>query len=109
MQEASLDLVAIGEFVWRVFEPEEGIYDFELFDEAIQVLGDHDIDVMLCTPTAAMPAWVQQKVPDVNVAVRLHQSRAPVAHATGWGRALSCHHRTSWRCDSARSEEILNP
>jgi beta-galactosidase len=67
MQEAGFDLVRIGEFAWRVFEPQEGVYDFELFDEAIRVLGDHGIKVMLCTPTAAMPAWVEQKAPDVNV------------------------------------------
>ncbi|GAB4523070.1 MAG: beta-galactosidase [Anaerolineae bacterium] len=67
MRDAGFDVVRIGEFAWRVFEPEEGVYDFSLFDEAIQVLADHGINVILCTPTAAMPAWVEQKYPEVNV------------------------------------------
>ncbi|MBN1580178.1 MAG: beta-galactosidase [Anaerolineae bacterium] len=67
MQEAHFDIVRVGEFAWRVFEPQEGVYDFDLFDRAIETLGRYGIKVMLCTPTAAMPAWVQQAYPEVNV------------------------------------------
>jgi len=67
MRDAGMDIVRIGEFAWRVFEPEEGNFDFDLFDDAIEVLGRYGIRVMLCTPTAAMPAWVQRNYPDVNV------------------------------------------
>jgi beta-galactosidase len=67
MREAGFDIVRIGEFAWRIFEPEEDIYDFELFDDAIKVLGDHGIQIVLCTPTAAIPAWVEHKYPYVNV------------------------------------------
>jgi beta-galactosidase len=67
MQEAGFDVVRIGEFAWRTFEPAEGVYNFELFDSAVRLLSEHGIKVILCTPTAAMPAWVQQKYPDVNV------------------------------------------
>jgi beta-galactosidase len=67
MKAAGFDIVRIGEFAWRSFEPEEGVYDFELFDAAIKVLGEHGIKVMLCTPTGATPAWVEQRYPEVNV------------------------------------------
>ena len=67
MKEAGFDLVRIGEFAWRTFEPEEGVYDFALFDAAIQTLAEQGVQVMLCTPTAAAPAWVEQKYPEVNV------------------------------------------
>ena len=67
MREAHFDVVRIGEFAWRTFEPEEGQFDFELFDAAIETLGAQGIQVILCTPTAAMPAWVEARYPDVNV------------------------------------------
>jgi len=67
MRKAGFDIVRIGEFAWRVLEPEEGRYDFELFDAAIATLAKEGVRVMLCTPTAAMPAWVEQRYPDVNV------------------------------------------
>ena len=67
MQRAHFDVVRIGEFAWRTFEPEEGQFDFELFDAAIETLGQYGIQVILCTPTASMPAWVQARHPDVNV------------------------------------------
>lgn len=66
MQEAGFDIIRIGEFAWRIFEPEEGIYDFELFDSAIKLFSDHGIQTVLCTPTAAIPAWVEARYPQVN-------------------------------------------
>lgn len=76
MQEAGFDTVRIGEFAWRVFEPEEGTYDFALFDEAIEVLGQHGIQVVLCTPTASVPAWVETHYPEVNVINAAGQRRS---------------------------------
>ena len=67
MKEAGFDVARIGEFAWRTFEPEEGQYEFGLFDAAIELLGEYGIQVVLCTPTAAMPAWVQARYPEVNI------------------------------------------
>jgi beta-galactosidase len=66
MREAGFNVVRIGEFAWKVFEPQEGRYDFALFDEAIHVLRDNGISVVLGTPTAAAPAWVEKKYPLTN-------------------------------------------
>ena len=66
MREAGFNVVRIGEFAWKTFEPEEGRYDFAVFDEAIKVLRDHGIGVVLGTPTAAAPAWVEKKYPETN-------------------------------------------
>ena len=76
MQAAGMNIVRVGEFAWRIFEPEEGVYRFELFDQAIELLGQHGIRTMMCTPTAAMPAWVQQSYPQVNATLPGGQRRS---------------------------------
>lgn len=96
MQAAGFDVVRIGEFAWRVFEPEEGVYDFELFDAAIEVLAAHGIKVVMCTPTAAMPAWVQTTYPEVNALLPTGQRR------TWGGRKNWCYTNPTMRQLSQR-------
>ncbi len=61
MQEGGFNTVRMGEFCWKLFEPEEGKYDFSLLDEAIAVLEKRGIGVILGTPTAAPPKWLVNK------------------------------------------------
>lgn len=65
MAEAGVEVVRMGEFAWSVFEPEEGRFDFTLFDEAIAVLGVHGISTILCTPTATPPRWLTHRHPEI--------------------------------------------
>lgn len=65
MKEAGINLVRIAEFGWSTIEPEEGSYDFSLYDEIIDLLAQHDIEVVLGTPTATPPAWLIEKHPDI--------------------------------------------
>lgn len=65
MQEAGFNVVRLAEFAWIFLEPEEGRFTFDLLDEAITLLGQHGISVVLGTPTAAMPAWAPRKYPEV--------------------------------------------
>ena len=64
MREAGFTIVRLAEFAWAMMEPEEGRYDFSLFDDAIAVLAKENIKVILCTPTAVMPAWLAAKYPE---------------------------------------------
>lgn len=64
MKEAGFNVVRLAEFSWVLLEPEEGRFDFAWLDEAIAVLGRHDIQVVLGTPTAVMPAWLARKYPE---------------------------------------------
>jgi beta-galactosidase len=64
MNEAGFDVVRMAEFAWAFMEPEEGRFDFSLFDEALAVLHRHGIKAILGTPTAVMPAWVKDKYPE---------------------------------------------
>src|SRR5690606_14623416 len=45
--------------------PEEGVYDFSLFDQAVDLAAANGLDVIMGTPTATPPAWLTQRYPDV--------------------------------------------
>lgn len=65
MKEAGVNCVTLGVFSWAVLEPEEGIYDFGWLEEIIDNLARADIQVILATPSGAMPHWLTQKYPEV--------------------------------------------
>lgn len=65
MAEAGIETVRMGEFAWSVIEPEEGRFDFSLFDKAIDVLAAHGIDTIFCTPTATPPRWLTHRHPEI--------------------------------------------
>lgn len=65
MREAGLSLVRIGEFAWAKIEPEEGHYQWEWLDHAIDVLANEGLQIVLCTPTATPPVWLIQAHPDI--------------------------------------------
>ncbi|MCZ7450859.1 beta-galactosidase [Agrobacterium rhizogenes] len=65
MAEAGFNAARLGEFAWHIFEPREGIFDFDLFDQAIAGLGRHEVKTILCTPTATPPRWLTVKHPEI--------------------------------------------
>lgn len=65
MDKAGFNTVRVGEFAWSTIEPREGEFHFEWLDRAIAAAARHGIKVVLGTPTAAPPAWLTQKYPDV--------------------------------------------
>ena len=66
MREMGIEVVRMGEFSWAMFEPGEGRFDFSVLDEAIGLLAAQGIDVILGTPTAAPPAWIIEKNPEIQ-------------------------------------------
>lgn len=87
MADAHWNCVRMAEFAWDLMEPEEGCYNFALFDETIQRLGEHGISTILCTPTATPPRWLTEKYPDMlrvnadGVAMQ-HGSRQHVCYSS---------------------------
>ncbi|MHB1793845.1 MAG: beta-galactosidase [Acidobacteriaceae bacterium] len=65
MQELGINTVRMGEFAWAIFEPAPGKFDFAWMDQAISIANKHGIDVVLGTPTAAIPPWLYQSDPNV--------------------------------------------
>ena len=65
MQELGINTVRMGEFAWASYEPAPGKFDFSWMDRAISIANRHGVDVILGTPTAAVPPWLYQLHPDV--------------------------------------------
>lgn len=65
MKALGLDYVRIGEFAWSRFEPEPGVYDFAWFDEALTILSEAGLKVVIGTPTATPPKWLIDRHPDI--------------------------------------------
>jgi beta-galactosidase len=76
---AGFDYVRLGEGAWGYFEPEEGAYEFDLFDRAIDLCRKHKLKVIFGTPTYCAPAWVANRYPEV---LRWNFDRTPMAHGS---------------------------
>ena len=64
MQEAGINLVRIGEFAWSTIEPKENMFKLDWLHKSIEILASHNISVLMCTPTAAPPAWLTHNYPE---------------------------------------------
>ncbi|MGW8949535.1 beta-galactosidase [Streptomyces sp. NPDC055709] len=73
MAEAGLSLIRVGESVWSTWEPEDGVFDLEWLLPVLDGAHERGIDVLLGTPTYAVPPWLQHKHPEI--AVRLRSGR----------------------------------
>ncbi|WP_417583324.1 beta-galactosidase [Pelagibacterium sp.] len=60
-----LDWVRIGEFSWARVEPAPGVFAFEWLEEAVEILGQAGLRVIMGTPTAAPPKWLVDRHPDI--------------------------------------------
>lgn len=65
MKNAGLTVVRVGESSWGLFEPQEGIFQFEWMDRVINKMHEAGIKVILGTPTYSIPAWLAYKHPEV--------------------------------------------
>lgn len=65
MTKAGLNVIRMGEFAWGLCEREEGKYDFAWMRRVMDVMHKHGLQVVLATPTAAPPAWMGQKYPEI--------------------------------------------
>ena len=65
MVECGIKVVRIAEFSWGLIEPQEGVFDFNLFDEFMQLAKKYPIKIIFCTPSATPPAWLTEKYKEV--------------------------------------------
>ena len=65
MQEAGVNFLSVGIFSWALLEPAEGHYDFGWLDEVMDNLAGIGVKVALATGTAAPPAWLTCKHPEI--------------------------------------------
>ncbi|WP_448664037.1 beta-galactosidase [Sphingomonas sp. CJ20] len=94
MKATGFNTVRVGEFAWSRMEPEEGRFDFAWLDRAIAAAKRHGMMVVIGTPSAAPPAWLTQKYPDVlrvdeNGTRASHGGRRHFSFASARYRTLS--------------------
>jgi beta-galactosidase len=65
MREAGVNLVSLGIFSWSQLEPRADEFRFDWLDRLMDLLHDHGVSVNLATPTAAPPAWLVRRSPEV--------------------------------------------
>ena len=65
MKEANCNEMTMGIFAWSTVEPEEGVFDFSVFDEMIDRVYKNGGRVILATPSGARPRWMAEKYPEV--------------------------------------------
>ena len=65
MTKAGINVVRVGEFSWGLCEPEAGQYDFLWLRRVMDIMAQHNIKVVLGTPTAAPPIWLAKKHPEI--------------------------------------------
>ncbi|OWA33712.1 beta-galactosidase [Saccharibacillus sp. O16] len=62
---AGIDIATVNVFAWALNQPNETTYNFEWLDKLIDSLHDNGTYVCLATSTAAHPAWMAKRYPDV--------------------------------------------
>jgi len=67
MGKAGITVVRIGEFAWAKMEPREGDYDFSWLHTLLNKLDRAGIRVILGTPSATPPNWVEEKDPTMRL------------------------------------------
>lgn len=68
MRKASFSVVRLGHLCWDSFEPSEGNYSFEWFDEVMDLFHEAGIAVVLDIATRPAPTWLHKKYPEIDLA-----------------------------------------
>ncbi|WP_127820154.1 beta-galactosidase, partial [Microbacterium sp. CPCC 204701] len=76
MTDAGITCIRVGESVWSTWEPRDGEFDLEWLTPVLDRARAHGIDVILGTPTYAVPPWLARTHPELAV-VRRDGSRVP--------------------------------
>ena len=65
MREAGFNTIRIAESTWSVVEPEPEKYDFSHVDRVIDAAERYGLNIIVGTPTYAVPVWLYELDPDV--------------------------------------------
>lgn len=65
MKKAGINTVRIAESTWSTCEPQEGVFDFSHVERVVDAMEEAGINVIIGTPTYAIPTWMVKSHPDV--------------------------------------------
>lgn len=79
-KKAGINIVTLPVFSWAKLQPNEDTYDFGWLDKIMDLVAENDMSTCLATSTAAQPAWMSKKYPevlpvDINGHKRTHGGR----------------------------------
>lgn len=63
---AGIDTLTVNIFSWASLQPSEDVYDFERLDRIMALCRENGMKVVLATSTAAHPAWMAKKYPEIT-------------------------------------------
>jgi beta-galactosidase len=64
-KKAHVNILTLPVFSWALLQPAEDVYNFEWLDELLDMIHAQGIKVCLATATAAQPAWMSRKYPEI--------------------------------------------
>lgn len=62
---AHIDTVTLNVFSWAALQPSEDTYDFSKLDKIMHICRENGLKVVLATSTAAHPAWMAKRYPEI--------------------------------------------
>lgn len=65
MKKAHINEVTLNVFSWAALQPDENTYCFEKLDKIMDLMRENGFKVCLATSTAAHPAWMAKRYPDI--------------------------------------------
>ena len=65
MKKAGINTVRIAESTWSTCEPQEGAFDFSHVIRVMDAMEAAGIDVVIGTPTYAVPSWMEKSYPEI--------------------------------------------
>ena len=75
MKAARINTVRIAESTWSTLEPQPGEFDFSHIDQVIDAMEEAGIDVIIGTPTYAVPSWMTLSHPEVLAVTHAGQNQ----------------------------------
>ena len=71
-------MIRVGESVWSTWEPEDGRFELDWLEPVLDAAQRRDIEVILGTPTYAVPMWLARRYPEIA-------AETASGHRVGWG------------------------
>lgn len=65
MKDAGMNVIRIAESTWSTWEPHEGQFDFTHLTRMLDCATKYGLDVIVGTPTYAIPSWLANKADDM--------------------------------------------
>ncbi len=65
MEKAHINVIRIAESTWSTWEPQDNVFDFSHLHRMLKASEKHGIQVIVGTPTYAVPTWLAAKYPDI--------------------------------------------